>query len=140
MTKNQISLIEYMARDGMPLEQIRKSIGIKKKEWDRYFKENPEEKQRLAKLKLSVDYAVEDALLRRALGYSMEERREVEKPSGSESVVTYKEVSPDVSAAALWLKCRRSKVWNDKAQEADDSRIDEILERLDKEAGRGAER
>lgn len=136
MTENELEIIKYMARDGMSPEQIRKNMGIKRSEWNRYFKANPQELEKIKRLKLTTDYAVEDALLRRALGYSCEEHREVEKPNGCESVTTHKEVSPDVSAAALWLKCRRSQIWNDKAAEPDDSRIDEILKRLDEEAGR----
>lgn len=135
MTDNDIRIIEYMARDGMKPDKIRKSIGIKRNEWNRYFKENPERLEKLKRLKLTTDYAVEDALLKRALGYSVEEYRESEK----DSVTTKKEVPPDVSAAALWLKCRKAQQWNDKSRAEDDSRIDEILERLDKEAGRSAE-
>lgn len=139
MTDNELEIIKYLARDGMTPEQIRKNMGIKKADWNRYFRANPQELEKIKRLKLTTDYAVEDALLRRALGYSYEELREVEKPSGCESVKTRKEISPDVSAAALWLKCRRAQVWNEKAGEQDDSRIDEILQRLDKEAGRNAE-
>lgn len=138
MTKNELALIEYLARDGLSPEQIRQRLGIKKSEWRSYFKDNPDQMQRLSRLKLSVDYAVEDALLKRALGYTSEERKEVEKPNGCEYVTTYKEISPDVSAAAMWLKCRRAEVWKEKTDADDDSRIDEILSRLDEEAARDA--
>lgn len=135
MTEEKISLIEYMARDGIPLKKIKKELGITRAEWNRYIKENPDAEKRLEMLKTITDYEVENAILRRATGYSYEEVREVDKGGVSECVTTKKEVSPDVGAATFWLKCRKGDIWNDKRSEPDDSRMDEILKRLDEEAG-----
>ena len=119
MTDNEMKLISYLARDGMSLDKIRKTLGIKRSKWSRFLKENPEEKRRLELLRHTTDYAVEDALLKRALGYTFEEHRETEKPNGTEQVTTHKEVPPDVRAAVLWLKCRRSDMWDEKHSEAE---------------------
>lgn len=135
MTDSQIKLIGYLARDGMELEQIRRELGIKRKEWNEYFNLHPEEKTRLKTLRISTDYAVEDALLRRALGYEVNEYRQTEKPGGIEEVTTKKDVAPDVRAAILWLEARQTKRWGKKASESY-SKVDEILEILDKEAGK----
>lgn len=134
MTETEVKLIDYLARDGKSLEEIRKTVGIGKCEWKRYLKENPGEKARLENLRRVTDYAVEDALLKRALGYTCEEHRESEKPNGTEAVTTIKDVPPDVRAATLWLKFRRAEVWDDKQDEEDADSISERIEELDKEA------
>ena len=134
MTENELKLISYLARDGMSLEKIRRTLKIKKSKWQKFLKENPDEKRRLELLRHTTDYAVEDALLKRALGYTSEEYRETEKPNGTEQVTTHKDVPPDVRAAALWLKFRRKDVWDEKHQEADEVDISEKIEELDKEA------
>ena len=122
MTENELKLISYLARDGMSLDKIRKTLKIKKNKWQKFLKENPDEKRRLELLRHTTDYAVE------------EEYRETEKPNGTEHVTTHKEVPPDVRAAALWLKCRRKDVWDEKHTEADEVDISEKIEELDKEA------
>ena len=134
MTENELKLISYLARDGMSLEKIRRTLKIKKSKWQKFLKENPDEKRRLELLRHTTDYAVEDALLKRALGYTSEEYRETEKPNGTEQVTTHKDVPPDVRAAALWLKFRRKDVWDEKHQEADEVDISDKIEELDKEA------
>lgn len=134
MTENELRLMSYLARDGMPLDEIRRTLGIKKSEWSRYMRENPEEKRRLELLQKCVDYEVEDALLRRALGYTSKEHRETEKPNGTEYVTTEKEVPPDVRAAALWLKCRRGEVWDDKYERSDEPSVAAMLKELEDEA------
>ena len=134
MTENELKLISYLARDGMSLEKIRRTLKIKKSKWQKFLKENPDEKRRLELLRHTTDYAVEDALLKRALGYTSEEYRETEKPNGTEQVTTHKDVPPDVRAAALWLKFRRKDVWDEKHQEPDEVDISEKIEELDKEA------
>lgn len=136
MTDNELKLVSYLARDGMKLDKIRKTLGIKSSEWRRYLKEHPNERRRLELLKKTTDYMVEDALLKRALGYISEEHRESEKPNGSESVTTAKEVPPDVRAAALWLKFRKSDVWDKKQGQEAEIDIAKELEALDEEANR----
>ncbi len=134
MTKEQLRFVSYLARDGMKLENIRKKLGIKRAEWRRFLKENPEEKSRLEMLRLSTDYAVEDALLKRALGYIAEEHRESEKPNGSEAVTTKKDVPPDVRAACLWLKFRRADVWDKKQESSGEIDIEKEIAGFDEEA------
>lgn len=134
MTENELKLIAYLARDGLPLEKIRKTLGIKKSEWKSFLRKNPEEKIRLELLNRSVNYEVEDALLKRALGYISKEHKETEKPNGTEYVTTEKEVPPDVRAAALWLKYRRSEIWDERCEKQEEIPVAEILKALDDEA------
>ncbi len=136
MTENELKFISYLARDGMKLEDIRKTLGIKRGKWRQYLKDNPSEKARLEFLRRSTDYAVEDALLRRALGYMSEEYRESEKPNGTESVTTKKEVAPDVRAAIIWLKSRRGDMWDKKQEMSGEIDVERELRSFEEEANR----
>lgn len=77
----------------------------------------------LKKGKEVVDILVENALLKRALGYSYKETtRElfVDKKTGKEEMkitkVVEKEVIPDTTAQIFWLKNRKPEEWRDKRQ------------------------
>ena len=79
----------------------------------------------LKKNKAVIDYEVENALLKRALGYEYEEIRKeattyylnegepVELPA-DRIVTTKKEVVADTTAIIFWLKNRRPDLWRDK--------------------------
>ena len=94
----------------------------------------------LKKEKEIVDYEVENALLKRALGYKYKEvtKESFLNPftSNYELRVTKeveKEVPPDVGAAMAWLKNRKPDQWRDKPQpkdEEDDSVV--IVDELSK--------
>ncbi len=134
MTENELKLAEYMARGGTELSKIPKKLGIKRHKWKKYLKDNPDEKRRLELLKSTTDYMVENALLKRALGYRAEEHKESEKPNGTEFVTTKKDVPPDVRAAALWLKIRCKDMWDDNIRSSETGNIGRILSELDREA------
>lgn len=58
---------------------------------------------------------VENALLKRALGYEyQEERIEVSEKDGKRIIQTIKHVVPDTTAQIYWLKNRRPDKWRDK--------------------------
>ena len=64
-----------------------------------------------------MDIEVENALLKRAKGYSYVEKRAEMKNGRITKIVTVtKEVPPDVGAAAMWLKNRKPKVWRDRPE------------------------
>lgn len=65
-----------------------------------------------------MDIQVENALLKRALGYEyMEERAEISEKDGRKVIQTVKQVIPDTAAQIFWLKNRRPDRWRDKPQE-----------------------
>lgn len=73
--------------------------------------------------KAPVDIQVENALLKRALGYEYEETTTeiIEQPDGTKRKhikKTVKQVVPDTAAAFIWLKNRRPDKWRDKPDEA----------------------
>ena len=64
-----------------------------------------------------VDIQVENALLKRALGYTTTETK-IKKGYGEilEEVVITKEIPPDTTAAIFWLKNRRPEQWREKRE------------------------
>ncbi|WMJ79550.1 helix-turn-helix domain-containing protein [Clostridium sp. MB40-C1] len=130
--KDKLILIEGWARNGLTDEQIAKNLGISKTTFYKYIKEHNELSERLKKGKEVIDFEVENALLKRALGYEYEEvtrERKVKKDARGnimvnihglpcyEMVVTKtikKEVNPDTTAQIFWLKNRKPKEWRDK--------------------------
>ena len=120
LTPDGITRLEAWARDGLTDEQIAAKMGISTKtlyEWKKTYSNICEA---LKRGKEVVDIEVENALLKRALGYEYtEERVEVSKENGKKSVKTtqtVKHVSPDVTAQIFWLKNRRPDRWRDKQQ------------------------
>lgn len=111
--------IEGWARDGLVEEQIAKNMGISVStinEWKNRF---PEIKEALKKGKEVVDREVENALLKRALGYEYEEITEkYEMGELTETKVTKKQVVPDTTAQIFWLKNRKPREWRDKVVNA----------------------
>lgn len=113
--------IEGWARDGLTDEQIANNIGIAAStlyEWKNAYSEISES---LKRGKEVVDRMVENALLKRALGYSYKETtREliVDKDTGKAEIkitkIVEKEVVPDTTAQIFWLKNRKPNEWRDK--------------------------
>lgn len=106
--------LEAYARDGLTDEQIAKNLDIVPStlyEWKRQYSEIS---KALKKGKEVVDIEVENALLKRALGYSYEEKKVEVSEEGTKVTKTIKEVVPDTTAQIFWLKNRRPDRWRDK--------------------------
>lgn len=111
--------IEGWARDGLTDEQIASNMGISRDTLYRWKKEYPVFSDTLKKGKEVVDRKVENALLRRALGYSYKEVKTEKGEEGEEKVtVTVKEVVPDTTAQIFWLKNRKPEQWRDRKETA----------------------
>lgn len=121
IVKPKLIVIEGWARNGLTIEQIAKNLGISKVTFYKYMNEHIELSEHLKKGKEVVDIEVENALLKRALGYKYEEvTKELlkNKKTGKEELrvtkVVTKEVQPDTTAQIFWLKNRRPEDWRDK--------------------------
>lgn len=111
-------LLEGWARDGLTDEQIAHNMGITAKTLYVWKSAYGEICEALKKGKEIVDIQVENALLKRALGYEyMEERVEISEKDGRKVIQTTKTVPPDTTAQIFWLKNRRPDRWRDKPQE-----------------------
>lgn len=125
-----------MARDGLSESQIIKHLGITQNKFNSLKKANDELKKDINYSKLLTDYAVEDALLKKALGSISKEVKETEKESGTEMVTVTKEVPADTSALQFWLKNRCPDRWNEKnvSGKSTEEMLDNIMERITKNA------
>lgn len=107
----KLALVEGWARDGLTDEQIANNLGISKTSLYKYKEEFIELSERLKKGKEVVDYEVENALLKRALGYEYDE---ITYEHGEEVKRIRKQVAPDTTAQIFWLKNRKPEQWRDK--------------------------
>ncbi len=114
LTESGLLTIQGWARDGLTNEQISYNIGINPKTLYDWMKKYPEIAEALALGKEVVDREVENALLKRALGYEYEEIKEEVSDDGFKRTVITKQVAPDVAAIIFWLKNRKPDNWRDK--------------------------
>lgn len=121
ITEDGLLKVQGWARDGLSNEQIAHNIGINQDtlyEWQKRF---PEFSEAIKKGKEVVDREVENALLKRALGYEYDEVTQepvTDKDTGiTEMRVTKrvtKQIVPDVTAQIFWLKNRKPEEFRDK--------------------------
>lgn len=144
LTSEGLLKIEGWARDGLTDEQIAQNMCIGYSTLQTWKLKYQDIRDTLKKGKEVVDRQVENALLKRALGYEYEEVKEkFEGGVMTERTVTKKEVVPDTTAQIFWLKNRKREVWSDRqnielSQPIDDSikEMEAYFEQL-KESGSG---
>ena len=112
-----LTLLEGWARDGLNEMQIAHNCGINRDTLYEWKKKYPEISKALNRGKEVVDYEVENALLRRALGYEYTEVTVEESDRGAKRRESTKHMAPDVGAQTLWLKNRRPDKWREKPRE-----------------------
>jgi transposase-like protein len=119
--KDKLTLVQAWARDGLTNEQIAHNLGISHDTLYRYQKEHSEFSDALKRGKEVVDIEVENALLKRAMGYKFDEvtyeskfNPILEKWEQVETKRVTKEVQPDTTAQIFWLKNRKPVEWRDK--------------------------
>lgn len=111
LEQDKLTLLEGWSRDGLTNEQIANNIGINVKTLYEWKNKESNISNALKKGKEVVDIEVENALLKRALGYKYDE---VTYENGVETKRVTKEVQPDTTAQIFWLKNRKPKNWKDK--------------------------
>lgn len=118
LTDDGLLLIEAWARDGCTLEEISNKLGVSRQCLDRWKKEYKEIARALATGKELIDYKVENALLKAALGYTTKEIKVTigKKIFNGETVellkeTTTKEIAPNVTACMAWLNNRKHDQW-----------------------------
>lgn len=116
--KDNLILVEGYARDGLSDEQIAHNLGIHPSTLYEYKNKYPEFSEALKKGKEVIDRQVENALLKRALGYNYIETTREADEDGTLSITkeVTKEVQPDTTAQIFWLKNRKPKAWRDKQE------------------------
>ena len=114
LTPDGLTLLEGWARDGLTDEQIARNCRISRQTLNEWRNTYPAISDALKKGKEVVDIEVENALLKRALGYEYTETRVEESENGFKTRRTKKFIPPDVTAQIFWLKNRRPEVWREK--------------------------
>lgn len=117
-TPDGLLLIESWTRDGCTNAMVAKKIGCMEStlwEWRGKF---PEIEEAMSRGRELVDYKVENALLKSALGYTVEEVKTIISGSpdknGNRPVrieKTVKEIAPNTTAIAIWLNNRKPEQW-----------------------------
>lgn len=113
--------LEAWARNGLTDEQIAHNMGICVATLYNWKLKHLEILESLKKGKDVVDIQVENALLKRALGYSYKEvtrEKVLNRETGRYELIPTKEVTkevvPDTTAQIFWLKNRKPRQWRDK--------------------------
>ncbi len=110
-TQEGLVLLRGWVREGLGEADIAERMGVSEavlRTWKRRYTAIREA------LDNSMDYRVEDALLKKALGYENVERKvEISAKGERKEVETVKQVGPDMSAISMWLKKRRPDQWGD---------------------------
>ena len=139
-----LTLLTGWARNGLTDEQIAKNMGISRSTLAEWKKKYSDISDTLKKGKEVVDIEVENALLKKALGYSYKETTKelsVDNETGESKLVVTKEVTkhiaPDTAAGIFWLKNRRPDEWRDRVQEDNNvalNKLDDILNEVKNDA------
>ena len=111
-TPENLLIVEGMARNGAKDSDICKHIGISYTTFYKWIGLHPEFAEAVREGKEVVDTKVENALLKRCLGFDYVE---VKRTSVGGKIVTeektVKYVPPDVTACAVWLNNRKPDDW-----------------------------
>lgn len=130
-TKEGLTLLEGWARDGLTDEELSRRMGISRETFYRWKEQFPDICDAIKKGKEVIDFEVEQALLKRALGYSYTEtRKEIDANGKKKVIVTEKHVEADTAAQIFWLRNRKPDKWrnNPEAPEGSDDKLNAYLE------------
>ena len=117
ITEEGLLKIEGWARDGLTDKQIAENMGVAYSTFRDWIKRFPALSAPLKRGKEVIDRQVENALLKRALGYEyIETTKELTDLGLTVTKQVTKQVSPDTTAQIFWLKNRKHKEWRDKKE------------------------
>ena len=123
ITEDGLILLQGWARGGLTEEKIAKKCSVSPSTLSEWKNKFPEIAEARKEGKEVIDTLVENALLKRALGYTYEEktyeRKQITEEGDTGMVLTKtvtKEVIPDTTAQIFWLKNRKKAEWRDNAE------------------------
>lgn len=151
LEQDKLILLEGWARDGLTNEQIANNIGINVKTLYDWKNKQSNISNSLKKGREVVDIEVENALLKKALGYNVPIQKamkikDIEYENGkkvreTERIEYYEEemhIPADTTAQIFWLKNRKPKQWKDRVETPIDTskldKVSELLTKLEEEA------
>lgn len=132
LEEDNLMLLECWARDGYTYQDIANRIGIDISTLKAWRIKYPDIDKALRTGREIIDYKVENALLKSALGYRTKETKVITvmkqgRVIETRSETTEREMAPNVSAAQCWLYNRLPKKWKNMNSRAN------ILEDLDED-------
>lgn len=136
LEQDKLILLEGWARDGLTYEQIAHNMGIGLTTLKEWRQKQPTIQSALKKGKEVVDIEVENALLKRALGYTITiVEQKLDKEGCVHTLEKDVHVPGDTTAQIFWLKNRRKQQWRDKVEyentgENKNGVMDELVEAL----------
>lgn len=112
--------VQQYAREGLSEKQIAKNLGVSHQTFNQYKHKYPEFLDALTKGKAPVDTQVENALLKKALGYEYVEVHETETFENGHPQTIVKRVTkhipPDTTACKFWLANRMKDRWRERLE------------------------
>lgn len=116
LEEDNLMLLECWARDGYTFQDIANKIGVSESTLKMWRKKYPEINEALRKGREIIDYKVENALLKSALGYKTKEVKVTTIMRHGKVIETQREtlektMAPNVSACQCWLYNRLPKKW-----------------------------
>ena len=137
LQEDNLIRIENWARMGLTDEQIAKNMGVNKTTLYDWIKKFPDISNSIKKGKAPIDFEVENALFKRAIGYEYEEVETIiEEIDGKQRkrIKKIKKVAlPETSAVIFWLKNRKPEQWR-KLNPVVEAKLNAETEKLLKEA------
>lgn len=132
LEEDNLMLLECWTRDGYTYQDIANRIGISVSTLKTWRTKYPDIDKALSKGREIIDYKVENALLKSALGYMTKEVKVTTVMRNGKVVetireVTDKEQAPNISAAQCWLYNRLPKKWKNMNSRSN------ILEEMDED-------
>lgn len=137
--QDKLILLEGWARQGLTDEQIANNMGIGRTTLYDWRQKEPNIANALKKGKEVVDFEVENALLKRALGYTIVlNKQKVTKDGDIVDIVEEMHIAPDTTAQIFWLKNRMTRQWRDKVEVETNKeqleKVEELLSKIKEEA------
>ena len=127
------ALLSCWAREGLAISEIAEKMGISCRTLSKWIGKFPKLREKIYSSRQVIDAKVEEAILKKALGFETTEIRQVTKANGDEEITAVtKLVPPDISACSMWLSNSCPEKWGDKKGNGG-SKVEEILSRLDQE-------
>lgn len=135
LTSAGLALLAGWARSGLTEEQIAQNCGIKRQTLYEWKKKYSDINDTIKKNKEIVDYEVENALLKKCIGYNAKVMKNFKvkkiiysesgkKISETEELVEKQDevhIPADTTAQIFWLRNRMPNEWRDKPQITDDN-------------------
>lgn len=148
--KENLIRLEGWARDGLRMSDIAQKMGVATSTLYEYMGKESEISEAIKRGRAPVDFEVENAMLKSALGHKETVRKPIRlrttrRKDGMEITEEHVEyfdeevyIPPQVSAQIFWLKNRKPDIWRDKKELTTNTtleKLDDILKETRTYAG-----